>query len=393
MYYAWVAFVFSSLVWGGISFAQHASDTYVGCFPKTSFPVRYDYKSYVDASSQRPMTVQECSDFCRMITGSRFSLLENAKLCFCSPFMRHQPEDEGLVGCDMACEGNVDEMCGGYDTLSVYSVDVCELKAPCPQKVVPLDFSNYDADCRGGATHKRFRTSGSFKGQSVDLIVEYVERGVPVVTDEIDAVKGIGPYADIALDSNSHLTVNIYVVISGTDKKVTLPTLTITIFDIGGEAGGEEVVANDFESCRVGSSVVSTETTVEGKLGMKFTSNVSQVVQNPSSRPLTDVQKSHSATIEFVKKESVELTFAAGRSGGKRHFFFGATTNVSQFTCSPSSIEHGTGPISIEHGTGAIGKSGGAGTTGETGGKGKRGKRGGKGKKGKRGGKGKKGKR
>jgi len=265
----------------------------------------------------------------------------------------------------MACE----EVCGGYDTLSVYSVDVCELNARCPQKVVPLDFSNYDADCRGAATHRRFRTSGLFKGQSVDLIVEYVERGVPVVTDDIDAVKGIGPYVDITLESNSYLIVNIYVVISGTDKKVRLPTLTITIFDIGGATGGEEVVAKDFESYRVGSGVVSTETTVKGKLGMKFTSRVSQDVQNPSSQPLTDVQKSHSATIEFVK-ENVELTFATGRSGGKRHFFFGATTKVSQSACSPSSIEHGTGPISIDHGTGSTGKSGGSGSTGKSGGTG-----------------------
>ena len=56
----------------------------------------------------------------------------------------------------------------------------------------PLDFSNCDA-ARGGATHKRLRTSSS------DLILEPVESGVSVVTVEINPAKGVGQSVDIAL--------------------------------------------------------------------------------------------------------------------------------------------------------------------------------------------------
>ena len=39
---------------------------------------------------------------------------------FLFPVHEHQPEHSCLLGCDLACEGNVHEMCGGYITLSVY---------------------------------------------------------------------------------------------------------------------------------------------------------------------------------------------------------------------------------------------------------------------------------
>ena len=97
---------------------------FTGCVLDTQVTVRFEYKEHVERVDQVPMTPDVCFDFCKNVSGAQFFSLENGRDCSCTPFFQNQAKG-GEGRCDMVCEGDKTQFCGGARKASVYSMHDC----------------------------------------------------------------------------------------------------------------------------------------------------------------------------------------------------------------------------------------------------------------------------
>jgi len=86
---------------------------YLGCANETA-PRTLNEGGYVAAN----MTIETCQAYCKKLN-FRLSGLEFAEECFCGNVLSNGGAVGGL-GCDMPCQGDAEEICGGSDHLSIF---------------------------------------------------------------------------------------------------------------------------------------------------------------------------------------------------------------------------------------------------------------------------------
>jgi len=79
---------------------------------------------YDDGNMRRPrMSPTECFTFCRDKAGMRFFLIEHGRDCYCTEY--YHDVTTGGGDCDLPCEGDYDEMCGGKVKASTFEMHMC----------------------------------------------------------------------------------------------------------------------------------------------------------------------------------------------------------------------------------------------------------------------------
>jgi hypothetical protein len=79
-------------------------------------------RAFTGASFSRPnTTVESCIDFCSA-SGFSYAGLEYKGECFCSDALnpKYAPKDGIMGACVMKCNGDQDQICGGWAAMSVY---------------------------------------------------------------------------------------------------------------------------------------------------------------------------------------------------------------------------------------------------------------------------------
>jgi len=79
---------------------------------------------YDDGNMRRPqMSPTECFTFCRDKAGMRFFLIGHGRDCYCTEYIHDVTTGGG--NCDLPCEGDYDEMCGGKVKASAFEMHMC----------------------------------------------------------------------------------------------------------------------------------------------------------------------------------------------------------------------------------------------------------------------------
>jgi len=292
-------------------------DTIIGCWPLEVVPIRYQYDLFIPEGQRQPMSLEVCSKVCRKV--SKFYSVLGGDTCFCTPFIRSELiPSQGVAGCDMPCAGNVAEMCGGKETVSVYEIAQRGGAPPPPPPPCPCsrfnfdDFTDYDITCETGAKSRRFRKVAPHLGQFLDLIVETVDAsGANTASSMLNTIKGIGLYLDFLVLKGETLSVRMYFVSSGTETRQLFHNVSFAVYDIG---ASESVKTKDFTNYEVGHSV-----TAEEGDGVTCTSLVDGESDNPNTAVPTPDQRSHSALFNYVDKEEVVFHFSSPQKQG--HIF------------------------------------------------------------------------
>ena len=185
------------------------------------------------------MSLEVCSKVCRKV--SKFYSVLGGDTCFCTPFIRSELiPSQGVVGCDMPCAGNVAEMCGGKETVSVYEIAQRGGAPPPPPPPCPCsrfnfdDFTDYDITCETGAKSRRFRKVATHLGQFLDLVVETVDAsGTSTASSMLNNIKGVGLDLDFLVLKGETLSVRMYFVSSGTETRQLFHNVSFAVYDIG----------------------------------------------------------------------------------------------------------------------------------------------------------------
>lgn len=79
---------------------------------------------YDDGGMRRPrMSPTECFTWCRDKAGMRFFLIEHGRDCYCTEY--YHDITTGGGNCDLPCEGDYNEMCGGQVKASAFEMHMC----------------------------------------------------------------------------------------------------------------------------------------------------------------------------------------------------------------------------------------------------------------------------
>ncbi|CAM9620770.1 unnamed protein product [Ectocarpus sp. 6 AP-2014] len=97
--------------------------SYLGCYSNPA-----DSRVFVQDISSAAMTAEVCSEAC---TGSAYYGTQSSTECWCGAEGADY-DGSGAGVCDMPCGGNADEICGGFNAMSVYenAVDGGEIDDP-----------------------------------------------------------------------------------------------------------------------------------------------------------------------------------------------------------------------------------------------------------------------
>ena len=82
------------------------------------------YEEHVDREEQKLMTGRVCFNFCRSVPNMTFFGLIHGRHCYCMPYFLKDGKG-GQGTCDLGCEGDTSEICGGLKTTSVYAMHNC----------------------------------------------------------------------------------------------------------------------------------------------------------------------------------------------------------------------------------------------------------------------------
>ncbi|KAL2072576.1 hypothetical protein VTL71DRAFT_11919 [Oculimacula yallundae] len=98
--------------------------SYAGCYSETTLNNGTNGLRALNGGKQETtetMTVQTCLDFCNA-DGFEFAGLEYTKECYCSHFLSSIAQHLDDSACDLACQGNTTQICGGALKLTVYTI-------------------------------------------------------------------------------------------------------------------------------------------------------------------------------------------------------------------------------------------------------------------------------
>lgn len=81
------------------------------------------YNEVVLKEKQGGMTPKKCYEFCRTVPDMVFFGVKGGRDCYCMPF--YKPGASGSDNCDMPCEGDPVQMCGGEEKSSIFEMHMC----------------------------------------------------------------------------------------------------------------------------------------------------------------------------------------------------------------------------------------------------------------------------
>jgi hypothetical protein len=82
------------------------------------------YEDHVGREDMELMTGRVCFNFCRSVPNMTFFGLIHGRHCYCMPYFFKDGKG-GQGTCDLGCEGDTSEICGGLETTSVYAMHNC----------------------------------------------------------------------------------------------------------------------------------------------------------------------------------------------------------------------------------------------------------------------------
>jgi hypothetical protein len=100
---------------------------FVGCYSEGVGGRALEYQQNLNGDT---LTVEECLFACKD-NGFAFAGVEYASQCFCSVVLGNGSVPLDSSQCNMACNGNINETCGGSGTLDLYVAPDLESDQPC----------------------------------------------------------------------------------------------------------------------------------------------------------------------------------------------------------------------------------------------------------------------
>ncbi|EMC92658.1 hypothetical protein BAUCODRAFT_114446 [Baudoinia panamericana UAMH 10762] len=161
----------------------------LGCFNDSVGARTLSNAQYLDS-----MTIEECTSACAK-AGYTFAGTEYGGECYCDNAIQNYaalnyggPAVDGGAGCNMACAGTVNEMCGGPDRLNVYQYNASALPATSTSSsATGTATSGSDNDNNGGNDNAGCYTEGNggraFSNQMPDNDTMTVESCIQQCSD------------------------------------------------------------------------------------------------------------------------------------------------------------------------------------------------------------------
>jgi DNA-binding ferritin-like protein len=81
------------------------------------------YEAHIAKEDRVLMTHTKCFEFCRTVPAMNYFGLKDGRYCYCMPYYSHLAADSS--NCDIPCEGNPEEMCGGNVKSTVFEMHSC----------------------------------------------------------------------------------------------------------------------------------------------------------------------------------------------------------------------------------------------------------------------------
>mmetsp|Transcript_48241 Transcript_48241/g.112884 ORF Transcript_48241/g.112884 Transcript_48241/m.112884 type:complete len:475 (+) Transcript_48241:79-1503(+) len=81
------------------------------------------YDTHVLKEDREPMTPTTCFEFCRTVPEMTFFGLTNGRTCYCTPYYQAMASDS--TQCDVVCDGDNTQMCGGKTKSDIYEMHMC----------------------------------------------------------------------------------------------------------------------------------------------------------------------------------------------------------------------------------------------------------------------------
>mmetsp|Transcript_8338 Transcript_8338/g.20592 ORF Transcript_8338/g.20592 Transcript_8338/m.20592 type:complete len:3882 (-) Transcript_8338:103-11748(-) len=122
----------------------------VGCFGDEAQQTRTWYHKVVPEKDRKKMSTKVCFEFCQQVPFSQFFGLVRGRECWCSPFYDKRGTTDGF--CDLPCEGNADDMCGGDKLSTVHEMHDCNNLPAKRCHGAPPPISNAAKMCSWGDT-------------------------------------------------------------------------------------------------------------------------------------------------------------------------------------------------------------------------------------------------
>jgi hypothetical protein len=82
------------------------------------------YSEVVLRENQVAMTPKKCYEFCRTVPDMVYFGVTGGRDCYCMPFYQHGAS--GSDNCDLPCEGDPKQMCGGKEKSSMFEMHMCQ---------------------------------------------------------------------------------------------------------------------------------------------------------------------------------------------------------------------------------------------------------------------------
>jgi len=82
------------------------------------------YAEIIPKEDREKMTINRCFDFCRTVPNMVYFGLQGGRDCYCTPF--YKPMAGENSNCDLTCEGDPSQMCGGKTRSSVFEMHSCD---------------------------------------------------------------------------------------------------------------------------------------------------------------------------------------------------------------------------------------------------------------------------
>jgi len=82
------------------------------------------YQEIIPKEDREKMTIDRCFDFCRTVPNMVYFGLQGGRDCYCTPYYKPMAGDNS--NCDLTCEGDPAQMCGGKTRSSVFEMHSCD---------------------------------------------------------------------------------------------------------------------------------------------------------------------------------------------------------------------------------------------------------------------------
>jgi len=96
------------------------------------------YSVMVPKEDQKPMTPEECFDFCRTVPKMLYFGILNGRQCYCTPWFKRMAGSS--ESCASVCEGDPTQICGGKSKSAMFEMHMCnDLAGDLKDGIAKLD--------------------------------------------------------------------------------------------------------------------------------------------------------------------------------------------------------------------------------------------------------------